>query len=47
MVESSTTKQVVKQPQKEETKKEKISGKIVMGKEAKGFDLIECHIKTQ
>jgi hypothetical protein len=37
MVESSTTKQVVKRPQKEETKtkiKEKILGKIVMGKEA-------------
>jgi hypothetical protein len=42
MVESST----IKWPQKEEIEAEKkISGKIVMGKEAKGFDPIECYIK--
>jgi len=48
MVESSTTKQVIKQPRKEETKtqiKEKILGKILMGKEAKGFDHVESRIK--
>ncbi len=35
-------------PRKEETeakKNEKILGKIVMGKEAKGFDFVECCIK--
>jgi hypothetical protein len=44
MVESSITKR----PQKEETKAHMyiyILGKIVMGKEAKGFKHVECHIK--
>jgi hypothetical protein len=49
LVESSIAKQATKWPQKEETKakkKEKILGKIVMGKEAKGFNPIECRIKN-
>jgi hypothetical protein len=48
MVESSSGKQVAKRPQKEATyveKKEKTLKKIVMGKEAKGFDPVECRMK--
>lgn len=48
MVESSSGKQVAKRPQKEATsveKKEKTLRKIVMGKEAKGFNLVECRMK--
>jgi hypothetical protein len=44
MVENSTTKR----PQKDEIKAEKKNiywGKIVMGKEVKSFQLVECHIK--
>ncbi len=47
-IESSIAKWVAKRPQKEEIeveKKEKIFGKIVMGKKAKSFDLVECRIK--
>jgi hypothetical protein len=41
MVESS----IAKRPWKEETKTIYILGKILMGKEAKGFNLVECCIK--
>jgi hypothetical protein len=44
MVENSTAKRPLKE-EIEVKKKEKILGKIIMGKEAKGFDLVECHIK--
>jgi len=48
MVESFITKWVAKRPWKEKIEvenKEKILGKIVMGKEVEGFDLVECRIK--
>jgi hypothetical protein len=42
MVESSTAKWAWKEETKANTH---ILGKIVMGKEAKGFNLVECRIK--
>jgi hypothetical protein len=48
MVESLSGKPPIKMLWKEATnveKKEKIMGKIVMGKKTKGFDLVECHVK--
>jgi hypothetical protein len=48
MVMSSSLVRLVKRPRKEISKEEKqknILGKLIMGKEEKGFDVVECHLK--
>jgi hypothetical protein len=49
MLKSFSGRQLAKRPWKKVTdvnKKEKILGKLLMGKEAKGFDQVECCIKN-